>query len=459
MNKFLLSCALMLTAITASAADYSSYYENLPISIAQVQQPVISGPTYDIKDHGAIGDGIFDCTKIIQTAIDNISAKGGGKVSIPAGIWLTSPITLKSGINLHLAKGAILIITPDRTKHLKVGATKPMHGISALGCKNVSLTGDGIINGNGEYWRAAKHSKYSDTEWEYLKSLGGITAQKGTDEIWYPYDLHSLPNFAESVAKQESLRQSVVYFNGCENALISGVTIKDSPKFHLEIEDCQNIIVDGVTLNCAWNAQNGDGIVLKTSQQVLIVNNVIDCGNDGISLKAATGKRAFDHKPTKDVVIADNTVLYAHGGFDIGSEFASGISNVCVYNNVLLSTETGLRFKSFTSRGGKTDNIYIWNILMDKVKDEAIGFETDYVNEAIYKTEGSVGTEWVPEFQDIHIYNVTCNRARIGISAKGARGTIHDIDIHDCTIVYTNTNTDIDPDCGVTVKNVTLKKF
>jgi polygalacturonase len=459
MKQLFLSLSLLLAAVTASAADYSSYYKNLPISIEQADQPVIKDARIDIKEYGAIGDGINDCTRILQNAIDNLSAKGGGQVYVPAGSWLISPITLKSGINLHLAKGAMITVTPDRTKHLKAGATKPMHGISALGCKNVAITGEGIINGNGIFWRAAKHSKYSNTEWEQLKSLGGITAMKGNDEIWYPYNLKSLPNFAESVARQESLRQSVIYFQGCDKALIQGITIIDSPKFQLEVEDCTDLTIDGITANCAWNAQNGDGIVIKTCQKVLVVNNTIDCGNDGISLKAATGKRAFDHKPMKDVVIADNNVLYAHGGFVIGSEFASGISNVCVYNNILSNTETGLRFKSYTSRGGKTDNIYIWNILMDKVKDEAIGFQTDYINEAIYKTEGSVGTEWIPEFQGIHISGIVCNKARVGISANGARGTVHNIDIHDCTITYSDVNTDIDPDCDISVKNVTLKKF
>ncbi|MBO5613565.1 MAG: right-handed parallel beta-helix repeat-containing protein [Prevotella sp.] len=456
---FLTTVVLLATTFMAVAADYSCYYKDLPVNIPQVKQPVLKEAQINIKDYGAVGDGKTDCTKILQNAIDDLSAKGGGQVNVPAGSWLVSPIALKSGINLHLEKGAMIILTPDRTKHMKVGATKPMNGISALGCKNVAITGEGIINGNGIYWRAAKHSKYSDTEWDQLKSLGGITASKGNDEIWYPYNLKNLPNLAESVAKQESLRQSVVFFKGCEGAFISGVTIIDSPKFHLELEDCSNLIVDGVHINCAWNAQNGDGIVLKTSQNVLIVNNTIDCGNDAISLKAATGKRAFDHKPMKDVVIANNTVVYAHGGFVIGSEFASGISDVCVYNNVLANTETGLRFKSYTSRGGKTDNIYIWNILMDKVKDEAIGFQTDYINEAIYKTEGSTGTDWIPEFQGIHISNVTCNKARIGISANGARGTVHDIDISDCNIAYSETNTDIDPNCEINVKNVTLRKF
>lgn len=460
MKHYLLSLVLLLSAATISAADYSNYYKNLPISdMAQVSAPVISGSSLNIKDLGAVGDGVYDCTKVLQDAIDRQAAKGGGQVYVPAGMWLTSPISLKSGIDLHLAKNAVIVLTPDRTKHMKPGATKPMHGISVMGCKNVSITGEGIINGNGTYWRAAKRSKYSETEWQQLLALGGITAVKGKETIWYPYNLIGLPNFAEAISQQEALRQSVVFVKGCQNVLISGVSIVDSPKFHLELEDCQNLIVDGVKLNCPWNAQNGDGIVVKTSQQVLIVNNLIDCGNDGISLKAATGKHAFDHKPMSDVVIADNIVDYAHGGLVLGSEFAAGIDRVCAYNNVLVNTETGLRFKSFTSRGGKTSKIYIWDILMDRVKDEAIGFQTDYINEAIYKTEGASGTDWVPEFQDIHISRVTCNRAKVGIYANGAPGTVHDIDITDCTIGYTDVNSDIDPNCLVNVKNVTLKKF
>ena len=456
---FLTAVALVATLVSTSAADYSKFYKDLPINIEQAEQPVIKDTRVNIAEYGAVGDGVTDCTKTIQTIIDNLAAKGGGQVYVPEGSWLTAPITLKSGIDLHLAKGAMLVITRDRVKHLKQGVTKPMHGVSALGCQNVSITGQGIINGNGIYWRAAKRSKFSTAEWEQFKALGGTTAMKGKEEIWYPFNLNGLDNFAPTALEQEALRQSVVFFKGCDKALIQGVTVIDSPKFHLELEDCTNLIVDGVTVNGDWNAQNGDGIVVKTSQKVLVVNNTIDCGNDGIALKAATGKRAFDHKPMQDVIISANIVLYAHGGFDIGSEFASGIHDVCVYNNTIVNSETGLRFKSYTSRGGKTDNIYIWNTILDRVRDEAIGFETDYINQAIYKTEGATGTEWVPEFQGIHIYNLMCNNARIGITAKGAPGTIHNVDISNSCITYREANTDIDPDCDVKLSNVNLVKL
>lgn len=459
MKKIILTCVALMATFMLSAADYSAYYKNLPVDIVKPELPTTPGTVMNIAEYGAVGDGVTDCTRVLQNAIDQLSAKGGGQVYIPAGVWVISPIELKSGINLHLAKNALVIVTPDRTKHFKPGVRKAQPAISAKGCNNISITGKGIIDGNGEYWRAVKRSKHSDLEWASFKALGGITAMKGKEEIWYPYNLNSLPNFAESVSAQESLRTSLVCIKNCDKVLVSDITLINAPKFHLEIEDCVNVTIDGIDIRCPWNAQNGDGIDLKTSQYVLIANNTIDCGDDGIVLKAATGSKAFDHKSIQDVLITQNTVFHAHGGFVIGSEFSSGIHRVCVIDNTFDSTETGLRFKSFTGRGGKTSNIYIKGVMMTDIKEEAIIFETDYINEAIHKTEGAVGTEWIPEFADIHISNVICNAAKTGIKANGAPGTVHDIDIQNSTLIYTDTNTDIDPDCGITLKNVTLSKF
>ena len=125
------------------------------------------------------------------------------------------------------------------------------------------------------------------------------------------------------------------------------------------------------------------------------------------------------------------------------------------------NTEKGKKVLSYFDEIVNTADRSTVNSIIDMFEDKIRWnlVETDYINEAIYKTEGASGTDWVPEFQGIHIYNITCNKARIGISAKGAHGTVHNIDIHDCHITYTDTNTDIDPDCEISVKNVTLKKF
>lgn len=459
MKKTILTLAAILTTIIVSAANYDGFYKNLPINIQQVEQPKIKEARINVKEYGAVGNGVFDCTAIIQKAIDDLSAKGGGHVVIPSGLWVTAPLNMKSGIDLHISRNAVLLITPDRTKHFKPGVRKPMSAITATGCTNISITGSGVIDGNGEYWRAAKRSKLSNTEWEKLKTYGGTITNKGEELIWFPYNLNNLPNFAESMEAQESLRTSLVKVTNCQKVLIKDVTLRDAPKFHLEIEDCNNLVVDNIRIRGPWNAQNGDGIDLKTSQNVLICNNIIDCGDDGIVLKAATGKKAFDHKAIENVVITRNIVYNAHGGFVIGSEFSSGVKRVCVYDNSYIGTETGLRFKSFTGRGGQTEAIYIWNIEMTDISEDAIIFETDYINEAIHKTEGAFGSEWVPEFKDIHISNVNCNSTVNGISARGAKGTVHDVEIKDCSIVYTKVNTDIDPNCDIRVSNVQMTQL
>lgn len=458
MKKALLSIVLLLATLLASAADYASLYNRLPIELQRPAMPTIKDQRVSIKDYGAVGDGQTLCTQAIQDAIDALAKKGGGHVDVPAGIWLTAPIKLKSGIDLHLEKNAILQLTEDRSLHMKEGQKKATCGITATKATDISITGQGIIDGNGEFWRAVKRGKQSDVEWKEYLTLGGTVSEKG--DLWYPFNLKHQGNVAATMVQQEKMRSNMVRFNDCQRVLVEGVTLQNSPKFHLTPNDCEDVIIDGVTVRCPWNAQNGDAIDIGTCQRVLIVNNVIDCGDDGICMKGATGDDAVNHKPCEDILIADNTVFHAHGGFVIGSEFSAGMNRIVVCRNTFSGTDTGLRFKSAIGRGGKTSAIYCYDIMMTDIKDQAIVFETTYADNAVAGTTGpGKGTKWVPEFKDIHIYNILCNGAKAGIKAKGAEGMIHDIDISNSTIFYTQTATDIDATCDVKLKDVKLVTY
>ena len=147
-------------------------------------------------------------------------------VVVPAGIWLTGPVTLKDHIDLHLERNAMILLTPDRAAHLKNGKAQP--GINASKRTDISITGEGIIDGNGEWWRGVKRSKVSDTEWNSFKRMGGTVTPKG--DLWYPFDLKAFANIADTYEAQEKMRNDLVRMTDCQNLLFKGVTFQNAPR-------------------------------------------------------------------------------------------------------------------------------------------------------------------------------------------------------------------------------------
>lgn len=471
MKKAIMMClALMLTASAIQAKDYGSYYKNMPVAMPAVAAPAIPGNTVNIKDFGGVGDGLTLNTEAFSKAISALNKQGGGHLVVPAGIWLSGMISLKDNIDLHLEKNAILLASPDKNLFIKEKDGKkdkkcsPM--ISASKRKNVSITGEGIIDGNGAYWRPVKRSKVSDTEWKEFKYLGGTETEGG--KLWFPFNLKNYGNIADTPEAQEKMRTHLIRITDCENVLVEGVTIQNSPKFHLIPTRCTNVIVDGVTIRCPWNAQNGDALDISSCRNVLIVNNVIDAGDDGICMKGGAGESGVKYGPCENILIENNTVFHAHGGFVIGSEYSGGMKNIVVRDNRFCGTDTGLRFKSGIGRGGKTEGIYISDIYMTDIKDEAIVFDCTYIDKKYSVKEdggkpGAVAKDapFAPEFCDIHISNVTCRNVKTAISVTGLPGMncVHDVTIDNSTFFYTKKDKEIKDNPEITITNTKFVTF
>ena len=467
---FSLAVALMLSLAPALAdGNYSKYYTSTPVAMRQAQQPVIPDYTVNLKDFGGVGDGLTLNTDAFEKAISQLNKRGGGHLVVPDGVWLTGLISLKDNIDLHLERNAVIMATPDRTLHFKenggVKEKKCTPLISASKRKNISITGEGVIDGNGAVWRPVKRSKVSDVEWKEFTAMGGTEKEGG--KLWFPFNLKHQPNIAATPEAQEALRTHLIRLTDCDRVLVSGVTIQNSPKFHLIPTRCTNVIVDGVTIRCPWNAQNGDALDISCCRQVLIVNNVIDAGDDGICMKGGAGKKAEPDGPCEDILIQDNTVYHAHGGFVIGSEFSNGMKNIVVRRNRFSGTDTGLRFKSGAGRGGKTAGIYVSDIMMTDIKGEAIIFECTYADKkySVKDEKGNTavpaGAEYVPEWSDIHISNVVCRGAKTAISAHGLPGykCLNAITIDKSTFFYTEKDKDIDADAGVKITDCKFQTF
>lgn len=474
-NKIFI-CLLMTVVMqaTAQVKDYGKYYNDLPVKMKQVSMPQIPHYQVLLTDFGAVGDGLTLNTEAFRKAIDALSTKGGGKLIVPAGLWLTGPIALKSNVELHLERNAVIYMSEDKRLFINPenSTGQCLSGISATDCQNIAITGEGIIDGNGTEWRYAKHGKMSDVEWNALKRRGGFITDDG--KRWYAWKMkHGLPDIASSPEEQETQRADLVRFYHCKNILLSGVTVQNSPRFHIHPYYCKNIIIDGINVICPWNAQNGDGIDLSDCQQVLIVNTTIDVGDDGFCLKSSKPHKTFD-SGNEDILIQDNLVRHAHGGFVLGSNTTSGMRRLVCRHNTFTQTYAGLRFKSSIGRGGLIKQVYIDDIMMTDIQLNAITFQCDYVKNAAddskerYKNPDYVNgfsekeRRYTPDFQDIHISNVVCKNARTAIEATGLTGLncVHDVTLTDCIFIYTQRGNAIhEPTAKLKLKNVRFVKL
>src|SRR5690606_30233472 len=190
---------ILKVAIVASVlqlAGFQSFSQlqspTWPISVLPiVEKPVFKADTFNIVKYGAINDGLTLNTKSINAAIEACSANGGGVVLVPAGLWSTGPVELKSNVNLHLKSDAVLSFSRDKSQYKLIeanweglAAVRNQPPISGTGLENVAITGKGIVDGNGDSWRMVKREKLTANQWEKLISSGGALDQSG--KIWYP---------------------------------------------------------------------------------------------------------------------------------------------------------------------------------------------------------------------------------------------------------------------------------
>lgn len=424
---------------------------------AQPQPVHIPDFTVNVADYGAVADGSALNTQVFEKAVAALNKKGGGHLVVPEGLYLTGPITLKDGIDLHLERGAVILFSPDKKLYLKGDSVRPC--ISASKRHDVSISGEGIIDGNGAWWRPVKRSKVSDVEWKDYLSKGGTVSEDGS--LWYAYDLKAYDNIASDAKTQEKMRTHMIRFTECERVSVTGVTVQNAPKFHIVPTRCKDVTIEGVTVRCPWNAQNGDGIDLMQCERAVVRHCVVDVGDDGICLKGGAGAKSLKDGPCKDILIEYNTVFHAHGGFVIGSEFSAGMEHIVVRHNTFSGTDTGLRFKSAPERGGTTVDIRISDIVMNDIRGEAIVFETSYADRPAGYEDNQAATTaaFVPNFQDIVIERVACWNAKVGVKASGTLEMIHDITVKDSRFHVWGDATKIDVPQMISLENVQFSEF
>ena len=489
MKKLIVTLITAFVVISGFAADkdgnpYAKYTEKLPFPMPEVTAPVIPDNQVNLKDFGAVGDGITLNTEAFAKAIDALVQKGGGKLVVPQGVWHTGPIVLKSHINLHLNAGAVILFAADETLYPLIDTSfegldtrRCQSPLSANGATDIAITGKGVIDGKGQDWRPVKKGKVTENHWKELLAIPG--SQEMKPGYWVPSAGYAkgeqganmnVPNAktdAEWNAIKRFVRPVMVSLVKCKNVHLKGVIFQNSPAWNLHPLMCENVIVEDVLVRNPSFAQNGDALDLESCKNALIINSRFDAGDDGICIKS--GKDADGRRrgiPCENVVVKGCTVFAGHGGFVVGSEMSGGVKNILVDQCQFLGTDVGLRFKSTRGRGGIVENIYIKNISMTDIKTDAITFNMYYGGKSVAEmladgdnpdnvTKMPVNEE-TPIFRNIDIKNIICNGAGRAMEFNGLpEMPIDGISLKDITIlakkdaVFTNCQ-------NITKKNVNI---
>jgi len=410
-----LACAsLCLLALPASQANAQSspkelswYMAHAPFTMPPVALPQIPKHDVRITDFGANGNGHSLNTEAFSRAIKACSDAGGGRVFVPAGTWLTGPIQLLSHVELHVESGALIQFTRDHAVYANEhgGSNSP---VNATGCEDIAITGEGILDGAGDAWRPVKKGKMTAAQWSALLSSGGVLSSDG--KIWWP---------SSDVMENDRVRPYMVSINKCNRVLIQGVTLRNSPKFVFCPQHCTDLTIDHAHIFNEWWAQNGDGMDISACKRVIIYGCTVSAGDDGICMKSSGRNSLADGPALEDVIIANCTVFRAHGGFVIGSNTDGGMHNIFVSDCTFVGTDVGLRFKSNTGRGGLVNDIFVADITMKNIVNEAVLFDTYYEDAPAGATHHDHPNDKVPEFTDFHISHIDCQGAATAIAITG----------------------------------------
>ncbi|HQW84737.1 MAG TPA: glycosyl hydrolase family 28 protein [Ferruginibacter sp.] len=427
----------------------SAFKEKYAFELPKIYKPHFKLDTLNIVNYGAIADGMTLNTIAINKTIEECAKQGGGTVLIPNGSYVTGPIILKSNINLHLAKGALVIFSSDFNQYPLVessfegvGAARCQSPVVAENLQNIAITGPGIMNGNGYYWRPLKKEKLSASQWKkHQQQYGGVlTADK---KIWYSSEKALKGSLTNNIGKitdgktlkdfeevKDFLRPNMIRIYQCKNILIEDVTFENSPAWTTHLMMSEHITIKNLKVKNPWYGTNTDALDLESCKNALVEDCNFDTGDDGICIKS--GRDAEGRKramPTQDIIINNCTVYHSHGGFVVGSEMSGGANNLFVSNCTFIGSDIGLRFKTTRGRGGVVENVFVNNVNMKDIAAEAILFDMYYMAKDPVvligekreppKVEFLKVDESTPQFQNFYFHDITCNGAAKGIFVRG----------------------------------------
>lgn len=391
----------------------------------------------DMLKSGAKADGKTLNTTLINHTVDRLSQAGGGTLFFPAGTYLTGAIRLKSNITLELEAGATLLFSDNfddylpfmevRHEGVMMKSFSPL--ISAMDAENITIKGEGTLDGQGKAWWTEFFRIYVDLEkngmrelnkyqplWEKENDVEALYAE--TNEDWH------------GTLKRRFFRPPFIQPVRCRRVRIEGVKIINSPFWTVNPEFCDNVVVTGVTIHNV-PSPNTDGINPESCRNVHISDCHISVGDDCITLKSGRDAQARRlGVPCENITITNCTMLSGHGGVVIGSEMSGSVRKVTISNCVFDGTDRGIRIKSTRGRGGVVEDIHVSNIIMSNIKREAVVLNLKYSKMPVEPM-----SERTPLFRDISISGLTAVGVKTPVKIVGLEeAPVTDIILRDINV-------------------------
>ena len=427
--QLLLLCLIVPSIAQAKAWDEEEY--------KRIEQS-IKAPTFPEKDflitkYGAkTTNSAAQNQKAINKAIAACSKKGGGRVIVPSGTFVTGAITLLSHVNLVVEKDAVLKfafepdlypIVPTRWEGIDCRNLSPC--IYAYKQTDIAVTGEGTIDGSGAndtWWPWNGNPRFGFKE--------GMISQRGGSRARLLKNAEDgVPMDQRIFTKEDGLRPQLINFYLCENILMENLTLLNSPFWVIHPLLSKNITVRGMKI--INDGPNGDGCDPESCDGVLIENCFFNTGDDCIAIKSGRNNdgRLWD-KPSENIIIRNCEMKNGHGGVVIGSEISGGCRNVYAENNVMDSPELErvVRIKTNTCRGGVIENINARNIKVGFCKESVLKINLDYEPKEI------CCRGFVPTVRNVNIENITCEKSKYGVQiiALDSVCNVYDINVKDC---------------------------
>jgi polygalacturonase len=417
-------------------------WKNLPKILKNIKPPIFPDKNYTVTSFGAVADGKTDCTIAFKNAIEKCSKDGGGKVIVPAGTFLTGAIHLKNGVNLYISKDAVVKFSTDPSKYLPLVYTR-FEGVECMNYspliyayeqKNIAITGEGILDGQG-----------SKESWWKWKETG-----KPAREKLVQMGENNVPVSERIFGEGSYLRPVFFQPYKCKNILVEGVTFKNSSMWFLNPVLSKNITINKVTIDGL--GPNNDGCDPECCKDVLIKDCSFNDGDDCIAIKSGRnndGRRV--NVPCENIVIQNCIMKDGHGGVVIGSEISGGVRNVFAENCRMSSPhlDRALRFKTNSLRGGVVENIYARNIKVGEVRDAVI--KIDY-----YYEEGDAG-KFTPVMKNINVSNLTCEQSPFALWVKAYKySPVKGLVLKDCSFNNIKNENVLENIQGLKFKNVLI---